>query len=89
MVYKLCFKNIIKTFTKYFPADDLSAQNIPSAKIIILHGERGYYIQPTTASVQAKQYREISEMAFQFFKKALKYSDQPKRLSYFLEAVLQ
>jgi len=48
------------------------AQYIPSAKIIILHGERGHYVRPTPDSVQAKQYQEVSGIALQFFKRTLR-----------------
>jgi len=48
------------------------AQYIPSAKIIILHGERGHYVRPTPDSVRAQQYKEVSEIAIGFFQKTLR-----------------
>jgi predicted dienelactone hydrolase len=49
------------------------AQNIPTAKkLIILSGERGHYTKPPAGNERPAELQEVSEMAYQFFKGALK-----------------
>jgi predicted dienelactone hydrolase len=48
-------------------------QNIPTAlPLIVLPGERGHYIKPSTGNERPGELQEVSELAASFFKQVLK-----------------